>query len=178
MKYKEFLNMKNGYTLEILPEHAGDDKESGLIEVPEGAEVLRSTLHGDVFYKKNIGELPLPFSFVYIGDESWLGTSTNPYDERDTFFKCTLWQRPTQPEELPFIDDEPKKHSHYFKDVSDLNEIDVYQVLRLFNVTDPCLQHIVKKALCAGQRGHKDFETDLKNIFDTAKRALEINNVE
>ena len=89
-----------------------------------------------------------------------------------------LWQRCTQPEELPFIDDEPKKHSHYFKDVSDLNEIDVYQVLRLFNVTDPCLQHIVKKALCAGQRGHKDFETDLKNIFDTAKRALEINNVE
>ena len=125
MKYREFLNMKNGYTLEILPEHAGDDKESGLIEVPEGAEVLRSTLHGDVFYKKNIGELPLPFSFVYIGDESWLGTSTNPYDERDTFFKCTLWQRHTQPEELPFIGDEVNQPSHYTSHPSGIECIEI-----------------------------------------------------
>jgi DNA-binding protein Fis len=69
-----------------------------------------------------------------------------------------------------------RQHSHYFKDVSGLNEIDVYMVLKLFNVTDPCLQHIAKKALCAGQRGHKDFKKDLKDILDTAKRAVEINN--
>jgi hypothetical protein len=49
-------------------------------------------------------------------------------------------------------------------------------VLKLFNVTDPCLQHIAKKALCAGQRGHKDFKKDLQDILDTAKRAVEINN--
>ena len=100
-----------------------------------------------------------------------------------------LWQRATQPEELPFIDDEPRslndqyaeiemvrQHKHYFKDVSGLNEIDVYMVLKLFNVTDPCLQHIAKKALCAGRRGHKDFKKDLQDILDTAKRAVEINN--
>lgn len=69
------------------------------------------------------------------------------------------------------------QHSHYFKDVRDLNVIDVYQVLRLFNVTDPCLQHIIKKALVVGGRGHKDFERDLKDIHDTSKRALEINNI-
>jgi hypothetical protein len=69
-----------------------------------------------------------------------------------------------------------KKHNHYFKDVSNLDEIDVYMVLKLFNVTDPCLQHIAKKALCAGQRGHKDFKKDLQDILDTAKRAVEINN--
>ncbi|MEG1695596.1 MAG: DUF3310 domain-containing protein [Acinetobacter sp.] len=115
MKYKEFLNMKNGYTLEILPEHAGDDKESGLIEVPDGADVLKNTLHGGVFYRKNIDELSLPFSFAYVGDESWAGTSTNPHDEKDTFFKCTLWQRHTQPEELPFIDDNEKLEKIKFK---------------------------------------------------------------
>lgn len=69
-----------------------------------------------------------------------------------------------------------RQHNHYFKDVSNLNEIDVYMVLKLFNVTDPCLQHIAKKALCAGQRGHKDFKKDLQDILDTAKRAVEINN--
>lgn len=69
-----------------------------------------------------------------------------------------------------------RQHNHYFKDVSNLNEIDVYMVLKLFNVTDPCLQHIAKKALCAGQRGHKNFNRDLKDILDTAKRAVEINN--
>jgi len=31
--------------------------------------------------------------------------------------------------------------------------IDVYRVLLLFGVTDPCLQHAVKKLLCAGRRG-------------------------
>ena len=122
MKYKEFLNMKNGYTLEILPEHAGDDKESGLIEAPAGAEVLKSTLHGDIFYKKNIDGLQLPFSFAYVEDESWVGTSTNPHDEKDTFFKCTLWQRHTQAEELPFIDDEPQSLNDQYAEIEQVRQ--------------------------------------------------------
>ena len=69
-----------------------------------------------------------------------------------------------------------RKHRHYFKDVSNIAEIDVYAVLRLFEVTDPCLQHIVKKALCAGKRGHKDMMEDLQNIVDTAIRAVELNS--
>ena len=69
-----------------------------------------------------------------------------------------------------------RKHRHYFKDVSNIAEIDVYAVLKLFDVTDPCLQHIVKKALCAGKRGHKDMMEDLQNIVDTANRAVELNS--
>ena len=69
-----------------------------------------------------------------------------------------------------------RKHRHYFKDVSNIAEIDVYTVLKLFDVTDPCLQHIVKKALCAGKRGHKDMIEDLQNIVDTAIRAVELNS--
>ena len=69
-----------------------------------------------------------------------------------------------------------RKHLHYFKDVSNIDEIDVYAVLKLFDVTDPCLQHIVKKALCAGKRGHKDMMEDLQNIVDTAIRAVELNS--
>ena len=59
------------------------------------------------------------------------------------------------------------KHSHYFKNVRHLDGIDVYRVLELFNVTDPCLQHAIKKLLCAGGRGAKDIEQDVQEAIDT-----------
>ena len=52
--------------------------------------------------------------------------------------------------------------------------VDVYRVLDAFNVTNSQLQHIVKKALCAGQRGHKDYLRDLQDIVDSAKNAIEM----
>lgn len=51
--------------------------------------------------------------------------------------------------------------------------VDVYDVLYAFKVTDPCLQHLIKKALAAGQRGHKDARQDLVDIRDSAQRALD-----
>lgn len=66
------------------------------------------------------------------------------------------------------------KHSHYKKPVARLKFLDIYRILKLYAVTDPCLQHIVKKALCAGQRGAKDFRQDVQEIADTAQRCLEM----
>lgn len=43
--------------------------------------------------------------------------------------------------------------------------IDVYDVLKAFEVTNPALQHLIKKALCAGLRGHKDKEQDLCEVW-------------
>lgn len=51
--------------------------------------------------------------------------------------------------------------------------VDVYDVLSAFKVTDPCLQHLMKKALAVGQRGHKDARQDLVDIRDSAQRALD-----
>jgi hypothetical protein len=67
------------------------------------------------------------------------------------------------------------KHSHYYKDVRHLSEIDVYRVLQLFNVTDPCVQHAVKKLLCAGGRGAKDQERDLREAVDSVNRSLQMH---
>lgn len=53
--------------------------------------------------------------------------------------------------------------------------IDVYDVLKAFNVTCPALQHLIKKALAVGQRGHKDANEDLKDILASAKRAIELS---
>lgn len=69
-----------------------------------------------------------------------------------------------------------KKHSHYYKNVAHLESIDVYRVLQLFGVTDPCLQHAVKKLLCAGVRGVKDQNKDIQEAIDSLQRALEMCN--
>ena len=52
--------------------------------------------------------------------------------------------------------------------------VDVYQVMDAFEVTSSPLQHLIKKALCAGNRGHKDRKTDLKEILASARRAVEM----
>jgi hypothetical protein len=67
-----------------------------------------------------------------------------------------------------------QNHSHYFKDVSNLKHVDVYRVLILFGVTDPCLQHAVKKLLCAGNRGVKDELKDVQEAIASLMRYLEI----
>lgn len=54
--------------------------------------------------------------------------------------------------------------------------VDVYDVLKAFNVTCPALQHLIKKALCAGLRGHKDVTQDLQDIIDSANRAMELSS--
>lgn len=63
-------------------------------------------------------------------------------------------------------------HGHYFKDVSQLQVIDVYRVLELFEVIDPAIQHAVKKLLVSGERGHKDMATDVKEAIDSLVRWL------
>lgn len=70
---------------------------------------------------------------------------------------------------------EKRVHNHYFKDVAHLDSIDVYRVLSLFNVTDPCIQHAVKKLLVAGGRGAgKDINKDIQEAIDSLARYQEI----
>ena len=50
-------------------------------------------------------------------------------------------------------------------------DCDVYDVLEAFKVSCPALQHLLKKALNAGLRGHKDTLQDLDDIIASAERA-------
>ena len=70
--------------------------------------------------------------------------------------------------------EEDKPHKHYFKDVSKFTQIDVYRIIDLWGVTDPCLQHALKKILVAGGRGHKDTAKDVQDIIDTLERWKEM----
>jgi len=68
------------------------------------------------------------------------------------------------------------KYPHYFKDVSHLKIVDVYRVLTLFKVNDPCIQHAIKKLLCAGDRGDKSMIKDITEARDSLNRHLEMLN--
>ncbi|MGL5485631.1 MAG: hypothetical protein ACRDC6_05000 [Shewanella sp.] len=63
--------------------------------------------------------------------------------------------------------------SKYTKQIRGVS-IDVYDVLKAWGVTNPALQHLIKKALQCGERGHKDEQQDLQDIIDSAVRAKEL----
>lgn len=52
--------------------------------------------------------------------------------------------------------------------------VDVYRVLDAFQVTDPAIQHALKKMLCTGLRGHKDYLTDLEDAIESLEKAKEL----
>ena len=65
--------------------------------------------------------------------------------------------------------------NHYFKDVSNLQNVDVYRVLELFNVVSPSIQHAVKKLLVAGGRGAgKDITQDIQEAIASLERWKEM----
>ena len=62
-----------------------------------------------------------------------------------------------------------EEHNHYFKPCP-YDTLDVYRVISIFGVTDPCIQHAMKKLLCSGVRGHKDQSKDIQDVIDTLER--------
>ena len=71
-----------------------------------------------------------------------------------------------------------RSYPHYFKDVSKLVAVDVYRVLLLFGVSDPCLQHAIKKLLVAGGRGAKSADKDVREAIATMQRWVEMREEE
>ena len=74
-------------------------KDDG-IEVPEGADCARSTCDGLEFYRDNLN------LFFSISGDCWKNTISS----KEALSQNIVWQRHTQPEELPFVDDEPKEY--------------------------------------------------------------------
>lgn len=77
-------------------------------------------------------------------------------------------------EELTMAGNAKPARSKYHREIKPGVWVDVYDVLQAFQVTNPGLQHAVKKALAAGQRGHKDRATDMAEIVQSAIRAQEL----
>lgn len=96
-------------------------------------------------------------------------------------WRDTLEKRPEQKSFEPFVSVEDaaiaQQHSitpsKYTKTIHGV-PVDVYDVLQAWGVSNPALQHLIKKALQCGQRGHKDNAQDLQDIIDSAIRAKEL----
>ena len=54
--------------------------------------------------------------------------------------------------------------------------VDVYDILKAYNITNPADQHAVKKMLMPGQRGHKDGIKDREEAIQSLKRAIELES--
>lgn len=65
-------------------------------------------------------------------------------------------------------------HSKYHREIKPGVFVDVYDVLHAWAVINPALQHLVKKALQPGERGHKTMAEDLNDIIASANRAAEL----
>lgn len=65
-------------------------------------------------------------------------------------------------------------HESLYNDGRDPMDVDVYDVLKAFNVTCPAIQHAVKKLLCPGQRGAKDAMQDLIEARFSIDRAMQL----
>lgn len=65
------------------------------------------------------------------------------------------------------------KGSHYRFEYKGI-KLDPARILKIYGVQDPMIGTIVKKALCAGQRGKKSFREDIQDIITAAERMLEM----
>lgn len=66
-----------------------------------------------------------------------------------------------------------RKHPHYYKSCP-YDEIDVYRLLEIFDITDQTIGHAIKKLLVAGGRGYKDIGKDIQDVIDTLERWKEM----
>lgn len=129
----------------------------------EFLEENRSGLRDGIYEVSGMGNLVYNVT-TYAGFRA-LELCTDRYELKDGDISLVCYADPFQSVSKP-----KNKYNRQCKGVT----IDVYDVLKAFEVTDPALQHLIKKALCAGLRGHKNKEQDLIDILDSANRALEL----
>lgn len=101
---KEYLN-KTTYEYKLA--HTKPDGE--WVCIPEGAEVLSTDGDGNglIFWKYD-------FNLVVGLDDHWDKIHQGFNDFFSMYPRCkVLWQRHTQPEELPFLDDKPSLNEQY-----------------------------------------------------------------
>ena len=107
----------------------------------------------------------------FLGDEcNW----------EDFHFKCmiedninTIWAVDETLKEVTKNEDKLNKYKKQCKGI----EIDVYDVLKAFNVVNPAIQHAIKKLLAGGQRGYKDVEQDYNEAIQSILRGIELENI-
>ena len=107
---KEYLRKNNDgeYILEVTDEREAQEPHAKhWIEIPERADIyaISKNWEESIFFAKSGGDTLETFNTTNKND--WHQESTITLENLEINYSI-LWQRHTHPEELPFIDDEPK----------------------------------------------------------------------
>lgn len=116
----------------------------------------------------------LVFGNVYTVTGEYAGGDEYILKEGGTWLKSRFEIVEGEDAQQPLEEQNVEVRNKYRREVKPGVFCDVYDILRAWEVTDPCLQHLLKKALQPGKRHHKDLEEDLKDILASAKRAVEM----
>jgi len=82
--------------------------------------------------------------------------------------------KPTEYPEPPMSEVPYKDQGAHYRYTYKGIKLDPARICKIYGQNDLLLGAIVKKALCAGNRGHKNFAEDLKDIICAAERRLEM----
>ena len=143
--------------------------KSQVKELPEGCEVVRLDIDGEIIFSGGLGLehnfYPKNFSDDLYDARHW---TREEFEACDTSGRVSTVNR----------DIERVTANKYEREISDrygnVCHVDVYDVLKAYDVTCSATQHAVKKLLCTGIRGHKDGVTDLIEAKDSITRAIEL----
>jgi len=86
----------------------------------------------------------------------------------------------TTTDTTPISEHEGSKYLRVVRDVLDPSKsvrIDIYEVLRAFNVMCPAIAHAVKKLLMPGQRGKGSKRADLVGALAAVNRAVQLEDI-
>lgn len=169
-----------------------------LVEADKPAPVVDDTFNDDT-PAQTFGGVSNHLSSTPFGDIKWdIGTDEKceavmvipcpscdravPYDRHGALFLigkvavCSDCYAKNNREDIDADKQEPRKHAHYFKNISDFDEMDTYLFCRVWKVKDDsgALHHALKKLMDAGKRGNKDKIKDVTEARDTLNRYLEI----
>lgn len=115
-------------------------------------------------------------AFVH-NKHGWVTFTNNPKTiNKDTFTLVAHREPIASGQDLNDCIGVPEADNKYLHEIKPGVFVDVYDVLMAWNVTNPALQHLIKKALQPGERGHKSREQDLQDIIDSAIRAKELES--
>jgi len=88
----------------------------------------------------------------------------------DIKYKCEPTEEEIDEMEKDFKE---KPKNPYIKNCKG-TDVDVYDVLVAFNVTNPAMAHAIKKMLVPGKRGVKSVKQDMQEAIASIKRAIEL----
>lgn len=136
------------------------------------------------FIKQHVAELPSGCTEVRLdkdGEICFMGCGVShdfhPDDFASDYYDGKVWTREEFEacgvEPQPYdLDDGKKYEATIIGLCGTAVKIDIYRVLDAYPQIDPHIQHLIKKALKPGERGHKDKRTDYLNIIESAQKAL------